>query len=90
MRYLVRMFYYNGDYSAMVPDVPGCVAAGDTVEEVRNLIAEAIELHVDLMRKGGETVPVPTGHLDLNVDDLEEGELSTWVEANIVQPVSSA
>jgi predicted RNase H-like HicB family nuclease len=90
MRYLVRMFYYNGDYSAIVPDLPGCVAAGDTVEEVRNLIAEAIELHVDLMRKSGETVPVPTGHLDMNVDDLEEGELCTWVEVDLARPVSLA
>jgi predicted RNase H-like HicB family nuclease len=90
MRYLVRIFLYNGDYSAMVPDLPGCIAAGDTVEEVRNLITEAIELHVDLMRQSGETVSVPTKHLDLNVDALEAGELFTWVEVDIAQPVTSA
>jgi predicted RNase H-like HicB family nuclease len=39
----------------MVPDLPGCIAAGDTGEDVRHLIAEAIESHVDPMRKSGET-----------------------------------
>ncbi len=89
MRYLVRIYRYAGDYSAMVPDFPGCIAAGDTVEEVRKLIAEAIELHVELMRQTGETVPGPTKHLDVNIDDLEEGELCTWVEVDAPEPVSS-
>ena len=89
MRYLVRIYKYAGDYSAMVPDLPGCIAAGDTVEEVRNLIAEAVELHIELMRQNGETVPVPAKHLDLNIDDLEEGELCTWVEVDAPEPVSS-
>jgi predicted RNase H-like HicB family nuclease len=89
MRYLVRIYQYAGDYSAMVPDLPGCIAAGDTVEEVRKLIAEAIELHIDLMRQSGATVSVPTKHLDVNIDDLEEGELCTWVEVDTSEPVSS-
>jgi predicted RNase H-like HicB family nuclease len=89
MRFLVRMFLYKRSYSAMVPDLPGCIAAGRTVEKVRNLIAEAVELHVHLMRQRGETVPTPTKHVNLNIDDLEEGELCTWVEVDLAQPVSS-
>lgn len=64
----------------MVPDLPGCVAAGDSVEEVRKLIGTAIRLHVDLMRKNKEPIPKPTKHFNLNVDDLEDEELCTWVE----------
>ena len=46
-------------YGAYVPDLPGCVAAGETREEVISLIKEAIVDHVDLMAKNGETIPVP-------------------------------
>jgi predicted RNase H-like HicB family nuclease len=80
MRFLVRVYFYGGNYSAMAPDLPGCVAAADTVEETVELMTEAIALHLDLMRKSGEKIPKPTKRVDLNVDDLEEGELCTWVE----------
>lgn len=80
MRFLVRILPHNGDYSAMVPDLPGCIAAGGSVEEVRGLIGEAIRLHVDLMRKSGERIPEATNPIDLNLNDLEEGELCTWIE----------
>ena len=80
MRFLVRIYHYGNSYSAMVPDLPGCVAAGDSVEEVRELIAEAIGLHLDLMRKSGEKIPVPAKHFDLDDADIEEGELITWVK----------
>jgi len=80
MRYWVRVYRHEKDYSAMVPDLPGCVAAGDSVEDVLKLIAEAIALHTDSMRKSGETVPAPTQHLDLDLAELEDGELNTWVE----------
>ena len=48
----------NG-YSAYVPDLPGCVAAADTLEEVDDLIREAVAHHVALLREHGETVPEP-------------------------------
>ncbi len=47
-------------YSAHVPDLPGCVAAGETSEETRQLIREAIEFHIEGMRLHGEAVPEPT------------------------------
>ncbi|HUF83600.1 MAG TPA: type II toxin-antitoxin system HicB family antitoxin [Acidimicrobiia bacterium] len=51
----------NGDksYSAFVPGLPGCVAAGDSIEEVERLIREAAQLHVDSLRAHGEPVPTP-------------------------------
>lgn len=50
----------DGSYSAYVPDLPGCVACGDSVNEVRQLIEEAVELHIGSLRRHHEPVPVPT------------------------------
>jgi predicted RNase H-like HicB family nuclease len=51
----------EGDsYSAYVPELPGCVAAGNSVAEVEKLIREAIEFHIEGMREAGEAVPPPT------------------------------
>ena len=47
------------NYSAYVPDLPGCVAVGDTREEVIRLISEAIPLHIESLRDAGELVPEP-------------------------------
>lgn len=48
------------NYSAYVPDLPGCVSTGDTVEEVSRNIQEAIEFHLQGMREDGEPIPEPT------------------------------
>ena len=50
----------DGSYSAYVPDLPGCVSCGDSVEEVRASIEEAVKLHIDSLRQHGEPVPAPT------------------------------
>ncbi len=50
----------KGGYSAFVPDLPGCIAAAATLEEVRELIAEAITFHIEVMREEGLKVPKPT------------------------------
>ena len=47
-------------YSAYVPDLPGCVAAGASVDEVEVLIREAIGLHVESLQAHGEPVPPPS------------------------------
>ena len=47
----------DGSYSAYVPDLPGCVARGDTADEVRRLISEAVTLHIESLRRHGEPVP---------------------------------
>jgi predicted RNase H-like HicB family nuclease len=50
----------DGSYSAYVPDLPGCVTCGDTVEETKTLIREAMQLHIDSLRRHEEPVPEPT------------------------------
>jgi predicted RNase H-like HicB family nuclease len=47
-------------FSAYVPDLPGCVAAGSSVGEVESLIREAIRLHIESLRAHGEMVPTPS------------------------------
>lgn len=58
--YLVVIENSEGSYSAYSPDLPGCVAAGETVEEVRSLMREAIRMHIDSLKEHGETIPSPS------------------------------
>jgi predicted RNase H-like HicB family nuclease len=51
-------------YGAYVPDLPGCVAAGETIEETSRLIKEAIEFHLEGMREDGLAAPDPTAVAD--------------------------
>jgi len=57
MRYAVVIEAAEGNYSAYVPDLPGCVAVGDTVEDIQQMIREAIEFHLEGMRLNGERIP---------------------------------
>ena len=50
----------DGSFSAYVPDLPGCTSCGDSVDELRANIAEAIKLHVESLRDNGEPVPPAT------------------------------
>ncbi len=64
MRYGVVIEKANGNYSAYVPDLPGCVATGATREEVQQQLREAIRFHIDGLREDGQTVPEPTSLCD--------------------------
>ena len=48
------------NYGASVPDLPGCVSVGDTLEELKVNITEAIEFHLEGMREDGDPIPEPT------------------------------
>jgi predicted RNase H-like HicB family nuclease len=50
----------DGSLSAYVPDLPGCVSCGDSLEEVKRNIQEAIRLHIESLRNHHEAVPEPT------------------------------
>jgi predicted RNase H-like HicB family nuclease len=58
--YTVILEKGQNNWSAHVPDLPGCIATGDTREEVLRLIREAIEFHIEGMRLNGEVIPEPT------------------------------
>lgn len=59
MRYMVVVEKGSSSYGAFVPDLPGCIAAGETEAEALALIEEAIQLHLEDMRAGGLQIPSP-------------------------------
>jgi predicted RNase H-like HicB family nuclease len=64
MRYAVVIEKGESNYSAYVPDLPGCVAVGDTVEEIEREIHEAIEFHLEGMRADGQPIPEPSSRVE--------------------------
>ena len=64
MRYAVVIEKAEGNYSAYVPDLPGCVATGDTVAAVEQEIRTAIRFHIDGLREDGLSVPNPTSSVE--------------------------
>lgn len=65
MRYLVVVEKGPSSYGAHVPDLPGCIAAGETKEEVLSLIREAIEFHLEDLKQEGKPVPTPASTSEL-------------------------
>ena len=59
MRYLVVVEKGPSSYGAHVPDLPGCIAAGETKAEVLVLIREAIEFHLEDLKQEGRPIPSP-------------------------------
>lgn len=64
MRYAVVIEDAGANYSAYVPDLPGCIATGATIAEVEKNIREAIEMHLDGMREDGEPIPPPSSQVE--------------------------
>lgn len=64
MRYAIVIEQAAANYSAYVPDLPGCVATGSTMEEVEEQIREAIAFHLAGLREDGSEVPPPRSHVE--------------------------
>jgi len=64
MKYAVVIEKGENGYGAYVPDLPGCIAAGDTKDEVKKLIHEAIEFHIEGLKENGEPIPQPTSSIE--------------------------
>ena len=64
MRYAVIVEEGENSFGAYVPDLPGCVAVGETKEEVLNLIQEAIEFHIEGLREDGQPIPEPSSSVE--------------------------
>lgn len=64
MQFAILMEPTSTGYSAHVPDLPGCVAAGETRDETLQLMREAIEFHLEGMRLHGEVIPRPTSTIE--------------------------
>ena len=65
MRYLVVVEKGETNWGAHVPDLPGCISVGENREEVIQLIREAIDFHIEGLRKRGEPIPAPSSEGEL-------------------------
>jgi len=63
-RYAVVFEKAESNWAAFVPDLPGCITTGTTLEETKRNIRESIELHLEAMREVGEPIPPPTTDVD--------------------------
>ena len=64
MRYAVVIEKADGNYSAYVPDLPGCVATGETVKDIEAEIRDAIRFHIEGLKADGLSIPQPTSIAD--------------------------
>ncbi len=64
MRYAIVIERAINNYSAYVPDLPGCIATGATVEETEKTIRETIEFHLAGLREDGSPIPQPSSRVD--------------------------
>ena len=70
--YAVEFYRTSTGFSAHCPDVAGCVAAGDTLEETRQLMAEGLRFHFEGMLIDGQAVPEPRAHVEMVDVDVPE------------------
>jgi len=63
-RYVVVIEETGNGYGAFVPDLPGCIAVGDTYEETEKLIREAIPFHIEGLHANGDPIPEPTARIE--------------------------
>ena len=63
-KYLIILEKTKTGFSAYVPDLPGCVATGDTLQETEKLIREAVEFHLEGLRADGLPIPPPTSQVE--------------------------
>lgn len=64
MRYAIVIEQAEGNFSGYVPDLPGCVATGSTVEETEKALREAIEFHIQGLREDGDPIPPPSSRVE--------------------------
>lgn len=65
MEFLVVVEKGMTSYGAYVPDLPGCVAVGESRREVLKLIREGVRLHIKAMREAGESIPAPSSKSEI-------------------------
>ena len=64
MKYAVVIERADSNYSAYVPDLPGCVATGATIKDAENEIREAIKFHIEGIKKDGLAIPAPNSAVE--------------------------
>jgi predicted RNase H-like HicB family nuclease len=88
-RYLVVYAKCKGsNFSGHAPDVPGCVSAGDTLEEMDKMMREALEFHLEGILEDGEAIPEPASMtVDLKAEDFEDVDYFLIRHLEVTVPV---
>lgn len=86
MRFLVIFEHGDMNYSAYVPDLPVCVAVGDTLEETRHEIVDAMKFHIECLQEDGEVIPKPTSKMS---EQTSSGVIEEFVEIELDSPSTS-
>ena len=74
-RYLVVYEHGRRNFSGFVPDVPGCISAGKTLAEMRRMMREALEAHLQWMANDGDPIPSPTAmNVEFSAEDVIVGD----------------
>ena len=86
-RYLVVYEKAPGNYAASLPDVPGCIALGETIEETRRLLNEGLQQHFEGMLEDGDEIPEPSASsVDFAGEDIEHNVeycVVEWLDIDI-------
>jgi predicted RNase H-like HicB family nuclease len=86
-KYLAVFQKGPGNYSGYLPDVPGCVSVGDSLDEMRAMMIEALQFHLDGIAEDGGEIPAPlTTVVDFSEDDPEHGVdhcVVEWLEIEL-------
>ncbi len=85
-QYLIIIEKSEGSFSAYAPDLPGCVASGESVEEVRELMGQAIRMHIEALKEDGDVIPQPSSLADYvaasdpRASDSREKEIDSFLD----------
>ena len=96
-KFLVVYEHGKRNYGGFAPDIPGCISTARTLAEMRRMMREAIESHLEFMASDGDRMPTPvTSSFDFAPEDDPQGEVDhyvvEWLEVNVPQskPVQQA
>ncbi|MEA2739702.1 MAG: hypothetical protein QOH05_3009 [Acetobacteraceae bacterium] len=76
----------DSDYGVDFPDFPGCVTAGETLEDARRMAAEAIQLHIEGMIEDGDPIPAPSGLDEIMTDPHNRDAVAVLIDAAVRRP----
>lgn len=80
----------GSNFAGYAPDVPGCVSAGDTLEEMTAMMREALEFHLEALAANGEPIPeATTVHVDFNPEDFEDVEYFVIQHLQVKVPIEA-
>jgi predicted RNase H-like HicB family nuclease len=83
MKYAIVIEKADSNYSAYAPDLPGCIATGETIEETCRLMQEGIEFHIEGMKLDDERVPEPTS--EVRYVEIDMGRVDANVAAELAR-----